>query len=174
MGGIDVFDCGNSTLRPPRGESSVYTLEQLNDRQSWQSLIQSINRFSIASFCLEMSDALTAEGDPEGGTLFRPLYFTLRAIERSDEPQALLSVGCYFVLDSLRHSGFNVLNELEESDSCVWFRHMLIQNQPVIAQEANTIREGTIALLNFSERMLEKQLSSAHEIRKMTGKLNGA
>ena len=132
MGGVDIFDCGNCTLTIPRGESTFYTLEHLHDRQAWQQLMSSIDRLAVASFCLELSDAIVADGDPEGGTLFRPLYYTLRALERAEAFQEQVTIGCYYILESLRKSGFNVVNELEDSDSCRWFRHMLAQNQPIV------------------------------------------
>lgn len=167
MGGLDLFDCGRCTLTAPKGNSTLYILEQFSARQSWSSLLKSLESLSLAAFCIELTNLLTAEGDPAGGELFRPLYFSLRALDRATSLDAKLAIDSFYILESLRQSGFDVINELGETATCVWFKRMLADSRPSVPAERQVMEEGLQILLQFAERAVERPLHSATELRRL-------
>ena len=99
MGGIDAFDCGRFQLSTPKSNSSLYSLNSIEARQSWSELRKNLDALCLGGLCLELTETLTAEGDETGGALFALLFHSLKALAFQNDRSSRLSVSAYYMLE---------------------------------------------------------------------------
>lgn len=168
LGGIDVFDCGTFELEPTNKPDRLFTLSAIHNREVWPGLREKLVRLSLASFCLEITCSFSVEGDPEGGTLFNPLFLSLRTLSESEDDNQLYTIAAYFSLLVLKVSGFDILHSDAPLDEQVraWFEEMLALETPIAPHEYEITRKGLAQLVSFTEQTLGHRLKTSGSVLK--------
>lgn len=163
FGGIDLFDCGNFVLTPPKGQSDLFTLEAISERTVWPGLRSQLTSFGSGALALECTARLAFEGDPEGGTLYNPLFSLLSRLgsQQTDRARSL-SVLIEFLDVLLQVTGFHCSDTNEHlsprtKDLLSETKHGVVQFEEEKAQAA--LHE----LLGYIEAILGKPLVTRNE-----------
>jgi len=169
----DIFDCGTVELAPPRGASSLYTLRTFSQKVPFETLRKDISRFTLASFCLEICDLFSLEGEPETTKFFNPLYHALNNLNK--EELTLTQYSCaviFFFLTILKTAGYDPTNvqgnlQLESAtqiDVQIWLKNMLEINSPILFDSLPLITATFTFLISFAETVLEKKLNTTTDL----------
>jgi recombinational DNA repair protein (RecF pathway) len=169
LGGIDYFDCGTFQLKDKRRGSIAYSLEEISSREPWPGLRQNMTNLSCASFCLEVVNELTVEEDEEGSRLFRPLFLTLRTINKAagntrTGREEILSLCVYLGLQALLLSGFDAASTKDEEDLSdnlrLWFDEVILKNQAILPHDSALLQAGIKFIGDYTEKIIGKSLKS--------------
>ncbi|MFN8392198.1 MAG: DNA repair protein RecO [Bdellovibrionota bacterium] len=164
MGGIDLFDCGSFDLGLPQKAHGPYTLQNLDSRESWPALRNNLQKYSLASFCLEVTLHFAPEDDIDAASLFPPLYRTLRSINSADSAEKATLFALYYNLFLLSISGYNVvedgarLNRLPELKH--WLSEMLRNELPIMPFERPLLKQGLQLVALFTQEIIGRQIQS--------------
>lgn len=166
MGGIDLFDCGEFELNPPRGDSTLWVLSGIRSRKPWPRLRTSLRKFALASLAIETAEALSHEGDPDAGLLYQPLETALVGIDASTSAQQAHESIIYFLLGALRECGYDPLHlPLPGSDEMRgWWQQMVQQDQPLPAPGEKVLSRSFSVLCGFVEKTLNRALRSRSQL----------
>lgn len=163
MGGIDLFDCGVFDLSSPASGDGLYFISSLSKREVWQNLRKDILKFSIGSLFLEITNGFAAEGDREGGALFKPLYLSLRALDHAEKKAGSQAICVYYMLVLLEISGFNPMDDhtIEVSaETFEWWKEMKAMKKPIVPHEEPIISQSMSFLMGYSESILGRGLKT--------------
>jgi DNA repair protein RecO len=165
-GGIDLFDCGTFELSTNRRQDKLYLLQSIHSKEVWPGLRENLSKMSLASFCLELTNSFTVEGDAEGGTLFNPLFLSLRRLCSSANDNVSYSIAAYFALRTLKVSGFNLLDaNLPLSKSTKqWFEEMASNLAPIVPNDEKVTYNGFQRLVSYVEQTLGHPLNTTKQV----------
>ncbi|MCB0343895.1 MAG: DNA repair protein RecO [Bdellovibrionales bacterium] len=166
MGGVDIFDCAEFELSPPRGSSNLYTLSGMQNRTPWPRLRSSLRKFALASLAVETAEALSHEGDPDAALLFNPLKAVLTGIDRSTTSQQAHECIVFFLLQTLRESGYDPTHlPFEDAENLrAWWEEMTARGKPTPAQAENHVSRSFSVLCGFVENTLNRALKSRTQL----------
>ena len=162
-GGLDLFDCGEFELLPPRKQHAMYKLLSITKKEIWPQLRHTMSKLSLACLCLEITNSFTVIGDPEAGSiLFTPLFLTLRKLSASFSDNECEALAAYFTLYVLKASGYNLLDSgyYLGSVTIQWFQQMLAACAPIVPANSALTRQGLNQTLSFCEQVLEHPLKA--------------
>lgn len=159
-GGIEVFDCANFEISPARN-NRLAALTGRSRYHPWTGLRENYERFVAASLCVEVVDHMSIEGDPEGSSLFAPLFHALAKIEGSSSRVESSAVAVYLVLNALIRGGFDPLEDdiQIDADERLWLSEMASGRLTIPADEKRP-RAALALLLSRVEALTGKRLSS--------------
>lgn len=170
FGGIECFDSGTLDYSIKSG-SQTGNLDSLVRGMRWQNLTSSLGAMTCAGFCTEITELLCALDDESCGELFKPLFSTLKAIDRTQELKTQVSVAVYYSLLLLQYSGLDTVEALQHR-ACIWFIEMQTKGCAIIPDDANSYSQIPL-LLQYIEEQVHRRLNSreqflsfAHELQK--------
>jgi hypothetical protein len=165
MGGFDLFDCGVFVLGAPKTASGPYIVEELGRREMWNGLREDLQKFTLASYCLEISLHFAQEGDPEGAALFLPLFRSLRSINSAEDAERSRLFAIYYNAVLLQLSGFNVIDDAprlaENPELQQWLCEMLATDQAILPFNRSLLKDGFRFLGFYTQEII------GHEIRSL-------
>ncbi|MDR2337529.1 MAG: recombination protein O N-terminal domain-containing protein [Deltaproteobacteria bacterium] len=170
-GSPDLLECAVFELSPPRPSSELYVIRNISKKIIWHTLREDITRFTLSTFCLEICNLFSFEGEVETAKFFNPLYHTLNNINKKEvnETQCFCVV-IYFTLMILNLAGYNPteyknqLVNVKELDIKIWFSKMLDFNSPILFDNLELIKNGFSFLVEFLEIVLNRRLKTAQEL----------
>ena len=169
MGGLDLFDCGKFDLRAARSAGGPWNLEQITQREQWPALRADLDKFSVASYCLDLTLQFAQEGEPDSAQLFTPLFRSLRALDTAATKDHATLLGIYYNLLVLQLGGFNVVDDIVrfrgDEQLHRWFSEMLSGSAPILPFEPSLLRKGFHTVAAFSQEILGKELRSRSSVR---------
>ena len=165
FGGVDLVECGTFELTLQPKSTQWYTLAGVSERHAWTNLLRDTTVFSIAALCLEITRELTAEGDAEGGALLAPLVRTFRALEKTADAGERLSIAAYYLVLIHQMSGFDAAaGDTPVSASDAWYKAMLVNQQPIVPHDPQTLYEGFRYLLAHAQKTVERALRTTDDV----------
>ena len=164
MGGIDLLDCGVFQLAEGRSPEVPFILEALDQRETWLDLRSDLQKYSLASYCIELTLHFAQENDRDGAALFVPLHLTLRSINKSTERDHNMLFAVYYNLVMLNIGGFNVIDDsprLEKSPELrEWFSAMLEGNQAILPHNRPLLSQGLQLLAHYTQEIIGREVRS--------------
>ncbi len=137
MGGLEVFDCATFELQNPKDKKHLYYLNSISNRESWLGLRNDFQNFSLAAFCIEVTNSFAQEDDPESSHLFSPLLQALRLLN-DHKTKTVSYVPCIvFSLHLIKLSGFDILHDTREiaKEMRSWWSTLLQGSIPPVSKE---------------------------------------
>lgn len=162
LGGIDLFDCAIFEFQAGKGNEHLLSLTGLSERTPWIGLGKNLLKFYLASFCLELSETLIAEGDPEGAKLFPALRSALSDLNDSATDGESYSSTLFFTILILELSGYHPLGGAIRltPDLHNWWVQMITANSPLPAPNTGAISQSFSVLLSFIEETTGHRLKT--------------
>ncbi len=163
MGGIDLFDCAVFELKQNKN-SKHFNIEAISRSEAWPTLRQNLTKYSLASYCLEMTRHFAQEEDQEAKELFEHLFLCLRTMDKNSCLETAKSLATFYNLTLLKLSGFNYLennsfNFLAEEIK-LWLRNMLQNQTAILPFQPEIIKKTILALALYTESIIERKLFS--------------
>ncbi len=141
MGGVDLFDCGTFDLQSNKKHDHLYVLHARSGGNLWKGLRGSLLKFTLGSFCLEMANTFSPEGEPDSALLYLPLIDALKAIDTATSHFDAYVAAFNFGFETIRQSGYNPTKS------------------PALA-DASEIYDSFFFLVHYTEQILEQPLRS--------------
>ncbi len=162
LGGIDLFDCAVFEFQPTKGNSQLLTLTGLSRRTPWIGLGKNLVKFYLASFCLELSETLIGEADPEGRKLYPVLHRVLSELNDSGTEVESYSSALFFTIVLLELSGYHPLAGAIHLTPQLqsWWLEMITENSPLPPPSAGAISQSFSVLLSFIEETTGHRLKT--------------
>ncbi|MBP9838601.1 MAG: DNA repair protein RecO [Proteobacteria bacterium] len=165
MGGIDIFDCAVFNLRLPAKRAGLYRVEAISKSESWMTLRTDLNKLSLSTYCLEITTLYAKEDDEDTKFLFRPLFLSLRTIDKLQSNNEICSLVIFYNLILLEISGFSATTEGSnfncKAEIKSWFQQMLQTKSAILPNNLDLINEGFFSLANYSQELIGREINSA-------------
>ncbi len=165
-GTCDLLDCGRFVLQRASSTGHLQVLS-VEERKSWPGIRESLSRFVMACYCLELTLMFALEDDPESGQFLRPLLRTLQTLERQPTVETQLLMCVYYHLAALRTAGLHILDhptELPYEGLRRWFTAMHEENAPILPHDRKLVRDGIRSLYRFTTHETGSNLRSFDQL----------
>lgn len=163
MGGIDLFDCAVFQLKQNQN-SKHFNIESINRCEAWPSLRQNLTKYSLASYCLEMTRHFAQEEDEEAKELFDHLFLCLRTMDKNTCLDTAKSLTTFYNLVLLKLSGFNFIENKSfgflTEEIKLWLSSMLQTKTAILPFQPEIIKKTILTLALYTEGIIEKKLFS--------------
>lgn len=160
MGGIDVFDYGLFCLEPTRTE--LFSVTSLTERQPWLGLRNNLQKFSLASFCLEVAGEFAHDGDKAAGVLLEPLLAVLQKLNSQPNPTDDEISCVQFLLKILHKSGFDAAEHFSSLPlpTLTWWTTLTTNETQPLPPEHTTTTNCFALLCRYTESITTRALKS--------------
>ncbi len=161
-GGIDIFDCGVFELNENRRHGGMFSLQAISRKEVWPELRKSLTKLSLASFCLEITNCFTIEGDHDASSLFPPLFLSLRSLSNSPTDNESYAIVNYFALLTLKNCGYNLLDAAFALSPVLhsWFEQMIDHRSPIVPPDDFLSLRGFERIAQYIENTLGYPLNN--------------
>ena len=165
-GGIDLLDCGIFEVAPARTSTQLPRIQSLEQKQFWPMLRTDLKRYTAASYLIELTDALTVEGDADTGALFDPLFLSIQSVHKSTDETSYAAILSYYTIAILDLCGFGLSDDEGRlaPDVAAWFSEMLRIRSPVIPFRQGIAAEGLLSLIRHVQAVLSRSLRTAEPL----------
>jgi len=167
MGGLDMFTCGTVELRTSKKSGALPTLESMSEREVWLGLRGNLTRFSLASFCAELANTFSPDGDAEGSLYFTPLTDCLAELNCLESQALSYGTVIYFTLTLLALGGYNPLDgEIDLSkEERMWWQSMILGDSLEQDRCEEFGKQSFRRLSSYTEHVLGQALKSPQLLR---------
>lgn len=162
LGGLDIFDCGNFSLKNTK-DPHLLELDSTNNKTPWPNLRNNMSKLSLASLCLECTNIFAQEGDQDSCFYLNPLKQALTYINSCGEKNLCRGATVWFLLHLLSHAGYDPLHatvEVEPQTMLFW-QQLSSHNRPSDEIEEATTNQSLATLLTMTQEIIGKPLNSA-------------
>ncbi|MCB0325800.1 MAG: DNA repair protein RecO [Bdellovibrionales bacterium] len=159
---VDVFDCGTFEFERPRSTRALLRLQHISNRQTFPGLRSNLSALAHGSMCLEVTERFSAEEDPDGGALFRPLFAGVRALSAASDTPTHQAITVYYCLRLLQSTGFSLLDGTTamSPDCRRWFEAMVDSGAPIVPHLGGLTSEGIQTTIRWIEGILGSALKT--------------
>lgn len=162
VGGIDVFDCGSAELAEPKNKSSLFYCNSFHREIFWLSLRKSLLKLSLGSLAAELLLQLSVDNDEQSKELFNPAAHFFQSLDTTQNTNAAFSALVKLLLDALTIAGYSPLAcaHLFPCEVIPWWQQLMSNETISAPQYRETIYHSTTRLIQFSEKITDRQLVS--------------
>lgn len=162
VGGIDVFDCGTAELAEAKNKSALFYCNSFQREVFWLSLRKSLLKLSLGSLAAELLLQLSTDNDQHSKELFNPAAQFFQSLDTTQNTNAAFSGLVKLLLETLTISGYSPLAcaHLFPCEVIPWWEQLMSAEVIPAPQYRETIYHSTTRLIQYSEKITERQLIS--------------